>query len=649
MHLNKPLVPKDPEGNLQVISIGRVSTPTQPLANVDASHDYVVRLLQAAYSGKMSVKRFGECASGMLAERATIQEALELIESGLVDVVAAEDLSRIYRNPQFQFAFVHTCVDTETRLICPGDNLDTGDDNWEVAMQTAVLRHGLHTPDTIRRIRRTATFSFKNGGMVQKIRFGYRKLSKHEADLGQFGPKGLRLAKVCEWTPVIREMWAKTIAGWDYESIADWLRHNGIPTGPYSKCGRWTGVMVKNLLEDDILWGQRTFQRTIYTRILRTGKFKRKKNPKPETEYVPELAHISQEEHATLKQVMLRRKQDNVRGNSKSNRRGVRRGDNYWPAQHAECAICHDPCHCCGATFLKCRNAHEHGDRRCWNHVRFDGALLRKRFFEWLDKFLDPREVRRKLLLDVVWQQLQRARRTSQDITSRRSRAMSQLNDEQRRLVQAIRAGGKIPVLVEELKSLRAKLSHLAQEQSSENGAGLGFLMELPRDGVDARLSEVLTVLCRTSFEFSRLMRRFVSTFSIQPIQALDCDQVRPRARLTVCFERLLDWSSGDWATEDLGQPATVDIDLFDPPKPIEYLSRCVELKTHAPSITAKAIARHLGIGHMTAKRALDYSRLMQALGVTEPYRVITECPENASRWKPRSRKTVDNTGLDSS
>ena len=106
------------------------------------------------------------------------------------------EISKIYRNPRWQQAFVQDAVDLDVRVICPGDQLDTFEDNWEVTLAVAMVRHGLHIPDTRRRVRRTADFAFHHGGMVQKVRFGYRKLSKAEAASGLFGPKGLRIAKL---------------------------------------------------------------------------------------------------------------------------------------------------------------------------------------------------------------------------------------------------------------------------------------------------------------------------------------------------------------------------------------------------------------------------------------------------------------------
>ncbi len=134
----------------------------------------------------------------MLAHRDTIEAAEEWIRSGVVDLVMAEDVSRIYRNPRYLWAFVQDCVDQDTRVICPADNFDTADEEWEAMLTIACVRHGLAIPDVRRRVRRTATHTFDKGGMVLKTRYGYRKLSREEADSGNFGPIGLRIAKVSE-------------------------------------------------------------------------------------------------------------------------------------------------------------------------------------------------------------------------------------------------------------------------------------------------------------------------------------------------------------------------------------------------------------------------------------------------------------------
>ena len=156
--------PKNVNGVLRVLIIGRISTEHQNIENIDASYRYVEDYLQQVHAGPKEIRHLGERASGMLAERDTIREACDLIETGEWDLVIAEDLSRIFRNPRHQYNFVQDAVDAQTRLICIADNLDTADDNWELMLGAATLRHGLMVSDTRRRVRRTATHSFHNGG-----------------------------------------------------------------------------------------------------------------------------------------------------------------------------------------------------------------------------------------------------------------------------------------------------------------------------------------------------------------------------------------------------------------------------------------------------------------------------------------------------
>ena len=178
----------------------------------------------------------------MLADRATIRRAEELITCGRIDLVIAEDLSRIYRNPRLQYDFVQNAVDNGCRVVCIADNLDTGTEHWEVMLGAAAFRHGMFIPDVRRRVRRTATHAFHNGGMVLKIRYGYRRLSKEEAASAHFGPKGLRIAKVPECTETIRRMCRWVHEGVSYVRIAERLNQAGIRPGPYARQERWTGA-----------------------------------------------------------------------------------------------------------------------------------------------------------------------------------------------------------------------------------------------------------------------------------------------------------------------------------------------------------------------------------------------------------------------
>lgn len=627
---HRPLVPKDPSGVLWVLVIGRVSTPQQDVGNIEAGYEYAQKILKADWQGPLHVKHLGEQGSGMRTDRATILEAVREIETGRWDVVLMEDSSKPYRNPRWIYAFVQDAVDMGCRVLAPGDNLDTADDNWEVTLGAAALRHGLHIPDTRRRVRRTAVHSFHRGGMVTKIRFGYRKLSKEEADSGQFGPKGLRLAKLPEWTPTIQEMRQRVLRDESYAAIADWLIDERVPTGLYVKGGRWTDKLVIALLRDPILSGSRTFRDTIYEPIFKTGKHRRRKNDQPEQETYPELAHLSPEEQEELIDCMDQRK----------GTKGARRGRDHplyqrprsrsmWPGQHARCAICGGLMYRYGQ-FLRCAHSLPAGGRSCWHHVQVEIAQVYAKILPWILDVLDQLPRFREVMVYAAWQEWQRRQHRNDYSLETVDRRVADLEQQKRNLAKAIGLGGKMDVLVDELKGVQQALKGVLQEKQQliTDTEDTGKFRS--QEDVAAALDQALMHLAETSLDFADVLRRLLPVFTIQPVQALDCPQVRPRAQLTLS---LTAWSAGTEAPS----PVSVTLDLFDPPVHIKHLAACVQAKEANPKASLRTLAGMLGLNYMTVKRALNYARRMTEAGLANPYRELHERPQNASRWKKRA------------
>jgi DNA invertase Pin-like site-specific DNA recombinase len=295
-----PLTPAVAGMPLRVVILGRLSRPKETAAEtqktIASSFAFGEEHIRKIYPGEVSFTLLGEQVSGLFLNRQTILEAQELIERGECDLILAEDLSRIYRNPRHQFSFVQNCVDAEVRLICIADGLDTAEDNWETMLGAATLRHGLYIPDTRRRIKRTAKYSFHQGGMVQKPKFGYRKLSKEEADAATAGPKGLRIARVKEHQATFDEIRRRLVLTRSPARVVDWLNAAKIPVGPYVQRDHWNAPLFKNLVTDPILSGTRMFQKVLYKPIMKTGNHRREKNSEPLTAYVGELAFMTKDE-----------------------------------------------------------------------------------------------------------------------------------------------------------------------------------------------------------------------------------------------------------------------------------------------------------------------------------------------------------------
>ena len=623
------LRPRNPDGTLRVVVIGRISTPQQNIGNIDASYRYVREYLDRIYQGPLEITCLGEQASGMRTDRASIRQAEELVASGTVDLVIAEDLARIYRNPRFQYLFVQDAVDMGTRVICIGDNLDTADENWEITMGTAALRHGLHIPDTRRRVRRTATHAFHTGGMVQKVRFGYRKVTKEEAESGHSGATRLRVARIPELTPVIQQMAERVSSGQNYQTVADWLNSCGIKPGRYVESGRWTARVVVDLLDDPILSGTRTFRDTVCHPVYSTGRHKPCRNDEPETEHYTELAHLSTEVHAALRAEIARRRSSQAVGDF-AHRRGVPRSRSIWPGQAALCGVCHGMMYYAGH-YLKCKNSLRAAGATCWNHVQVPCRLTRQLFIDWLMANLVAIPDGLEFLRDAGWSM------AGHDTDSRRHRRVDLLQEittlerQGLNLAKAVAEGGAIGPLVKKLRELEITLVETRRQLEEEE---IRRQIVVPtKEQFALCLKDNLELLVNTSSEFADFLRNLLRVFVIQPVQALDSGLIRPRAKLA--FQLPSQSCSAMEAGEGNGSAIVQgSINLFEPALHIRWVAQCVQLKQEEPRLSLKQMASHLRIGRMTVKRALDYANLMSQRGVTELYLELADRPSKAPRWR---------------
>jgi DNA invertase Pin-like site-specific DNA recombinase len=630
--LAEPLRAKHDDGVLWAILPARISKPTQDPRSLDSQHFDTERWLASAYPGPKKVHRFGEQGSGWLVDRPLMVEAEVMIRTGEWDLVIVGEVREAHRNPRFQWAFVQDCVDHDTRFISLAEGIDTADEEWESRMHVATLLAGMAVPEVRRRVKRMATYAFHQGGMVLKIRFGYVKLTPEQADSGKFGPRGLRIAKVGEATPFLHCMRVRVLAGESYPVIADWLNDEGILPGPYVTGGKWTGALVRDLLRDPILSGQRRFRKEISRLVYGKGKNKPRANPKPpEMREFPELAHFTPDEHRELLDAMDRRKAEAAESQAAgrdSPLYNVPRARSLWPGQHARCSACGGLMYRYGEK-LKCQNALGKGPRTCWNHVLVPIADVYTRVTPLVVQYLDGHGPLRDMAAGVAWAEYQRLRGRRNRSAAAGADRIAELERQSARTAKAIAVGGELEALVAQAVDLDRQIQEARAEQA-------GMAVQDDQAGryesaaeIGADLPNALIWLAGVSRDFADILRRLIPSFVVVPVQALDTGAVRPRARLTI--------SAAAWATAGVTVPdVTVTVDLFDPPVHIRHAPACLAAGQARPGDSLEAIASGLGIGKMTVKRALDYCRRMEAQGVTDPYRELTSCPPNASRWRQR-------------
>ncbi len=625
-----PLLPKK-SGPLRVLTIGRISTVHQQMESIDAMYAVVETQLRQVYKGEFVLTKLGEQASGMLVDRPTIVDAMQRIADGEFDLVMIEDLSRAYRNPAFQYTFVQHCVDNDTRFIALNDNLDTADENWELSLSFATVRHGMHIPDTRKRVKRSATHSFHQGGMVLKVPFGYRKVSKEDALAGNSGPVGLRIAKDPSATPIILKMMDRVMAGDSFEAIVQGLNDEGVLPGPYVKKRRWTAKLLRTFLRMELLHGERILRKVLSNTVYKTGKSRRVPNSPEnwERKVYPELAHLSLDEHLKLLEVMDARASNarHAQGTDHPRYRSPR-SRTVFPRQHATCGICGALMYTTEGDRIVCSRALA-GD--CWNKVRPHEPSLRQAV---LDAILSEARMYapfEESLLTSTKIELGRLQSHFGQRTALLEKQLQATKTHISAITTAIaESNGQLHSLLERLKTLEDLSAKLSEEIAAANEARAGEPPVLSDDLIRGRMPELLLRIAAESFDFAEWIRKLIPQLQILPVQALDTALVRSKVRFVVHWSALVD------------EPVDDTHHLLDVGNLPQHVQDAMTLrKSGICEGSLGQVARSLGMSSMRLKRARVFLRLMQEAGVEEPFKVLTEAPVSASRWRGPKGKQV--------
>jgi hypothetical protein len=320
----------------------------------------------------------------------------------------------------------------------------------------------------------------------------------------------------------------------------------------------------------------------------------------------------------------------------------VPRGKSVLPLQWATCAICGELMYMAGDNVVKCQCTMGRNAKSCWNHVQVACPLFREKIVDLLLMQVANYPGAQEVLLKAAWEEIDRVHSGKDQASKAIERQVQDLQAKVDRLSKAIERGqGDFDSVVDLLKPLAKQLKEAKRQREKHQRQQAAGQAPFSREDFHINPRAALLELANVSFEFADLVRKIITECKIQPVQDLDCGLVRPRAHLTLNLAALLPVKpADDQATAPT--PAPVVIDLFEPPVHIRHLPAVVALKATKEAAHEKAtldiLAEELKIGRMTVRRALAYHRLMLAQGLSEPYRVLTEAPAQASRWKRRAR-----------
>ena len=364
---------------LHVLCIARISGDKQDPRSLDDQVALIRNWLRQNYEGTYELKIISGIGSGERLDRKEVQQANDAIESGQFDLVIMEDLGRAFRRVH-AILLCELCVDCGTRLIAINDSIDTANENWQVLAGFASMRHEMYNRDTSKRIRRSLTNRFHQGGTLQFVIYGYEK------------PVGAKLDTELRILPEARatydEIFTRLENGASYSEVADWLNISGVPVGKYGRNQKkWNCSLVSRSVNNPILMGVRVRNNRVAYRDNKTGRSKTRKGRSEERieRPCPHLMIIDPERWVRVTSLLRERNAKWKRTKKFGEidpRAGIPFKRTVWPGQHAKCGVCGRKMYWGGhgqRGHLVCSGARSY---RCWNVVTCDGRLAARRIVE---------------------------------------------------------------------------------------------------------------------------------------------------------------------------------------------------------------------------------------------------------------------------
>jgi len=198
--------------------------------------------------------------TGVNMERPAMQELLELVRSGGVNLIIIKDFSRFSRNAMDSGYFIEQVFPLhQVRFISVSDNYDSDDylgDTGGIDVAFKFLMHEYYVADLSAKTKSAKRLKMKLGeNIVARAVYGY-----HKADSGKWEPDGVA-------SEIVRKIYDYALDGFSPAQIRDKLCAAQIPTPQeYLELGRGKDILP------EFLWGTRAVTR-ILTNIQYKGTY----------------------------------------------------------------------------------------------------------------------------------------------------------------------------------------------------------------------------------------------------------------------------------------------------------------------------------------------------------------------------------------
>lgn len=564
--------------------------------------------------------------SGERLDREELGHLEKAIESGRIDFVITEELSRIARR-HTAFDICERCEDLMVRLIAINDGIDTFDVNWRERVTMVAWHHERSNRDTSDRIKRAQRQRFEVGGIVQEVPFGYLK------------PEGARsdadLIKDPEAEGFVTDIFNRVKEGASFAEVAYVLNKLNVPTGPFCRREKWNGAMVSRLIKNPIFKGVRERNRHMSHRINRTGRRRTVKAPAHmlRTRTCPHLAYFSAAEYdALIAELKLRNAWcHRAREDRRDPLLGRPRRRTPFPGQHLKCGICGRTYYWHGAEtrgVMVCAGA---TDYKCWNSLYLNGNECARAVLQRVASELATLPEFDAVFGNLVREQVERLDLARNERRQQLIRRITDAESRQANLLAAIERRPDQERLLERLDQVEAELVQVRHELHGVDSEPTIETAIPQADELRHQLAELIAAASRQDQELGRRLRDVLPALYVVPYQLIDGGDLVPRVEYTLDLAPLLATELRDLQNSQQFQGSGV-ITITRLPQRLEFFQQAALLRTEG--LTRSQTAKRLGISLSACANALRIDRLMRERGLTEPFERMTEPRASMTRLR---------------
>ena len=350
----------------RVASYTRYSTSMQDESSLDQQKDRCREKASQLGMGISSDLEFSDAAlSGTKPDRKGVSDLINAAETGLIDVVIVDALSRLSRELVFTISTLKNLIEVHgVRFISASESIDSAQGNWELI---SVVK-GFSNQDFIKALRaaviRGQSHAHMNGYSTGTFPFGYKSVPKEGTEFG-------RLRKLRKEIMPYEDhaQWVRKVFDWFVkdkmliQQITKVLTKLEAPKDHRSTVKHWNHQSIALLLSNKYYIGHCAYGKKTNVRNPLTGKVHQKLRPVEESDkwitVREDLRIIDQETFDQAQEMLEENRSCYAKNRGKAGRFKGSTNDMQNPRHHLQglfvCSKCNSPFITHGANYMQCK------------------------------------------------------------------------------------------------------------------------------------------------------------------------------------------------------------------------------------------------------------------------------------------------------